>query len=101
MSDWWLAFKEWAKQFLITILDMLKDFFFWIFEQLLGLVLLILQGMGSLFDALNVAQYFSAIPPGVQWVMAQTGFGTAMGMITAAIVIRILLQLIPFTRLGS
>lgn len=98
---WWEAFKGWAKSLVLTIFDMIKDVFIWLIEALLSVVLVAIQGLGALFDGLNVAQYITALPPSVQWVMAQSGVGTALGMIVSAIIIRLTLQLIPFTRLGS
>lgn len=98
---WWEAFKGWGKSLVLTVFDMLKDVFIWLIDALLSVVLLAIQGLGSLFDGLNVAQYITALPSSAQWVMAQTGIGTALGMIVTAIIIRLTLQLIPFTRLGS
>lgn len=97
----WNSFERWGKSVLLTLFDMLKDFLYFIFETLLEIVQLILNGLGSLFDSINLAQYISAIPPDVSNVMGLTGLGQAMSMIVAAIGIRVLLQLIPFVRLGS
>lgn len=99
--DWWLSFKTWAQSLVLTISDMLKDVFLWIMEQLFSVVLIALDGMGSLFEGLNVAPYLTALPSGARWMLDVIGFGTAMGMIVSAIIIRVMLQLIPFTRLGS
>ncbi|HDM8072463.1 TPA: DUF2523 domain-containing protein, partial [Vibrio harveyi] len=43
----------------------------------------------------------TSIPPTVAWVFAAVGLPQCLSIILAAITIRLLLQLIPFTRLGS
>lgn len=105
LSDWlqdiWDSFENWGKSLLLTVWDMLKDFLIFLLEFLLEVAVLILEGLGTLFDSLNLAQYISAIPPDVQNIMGLIGLGQAMGIIVTSLVIRIMLQLIPFVRLGS
>lgn len=105
LKTWLTNFTDWLlsilKTMANTLLDMMKDVFLFAFEQIMILIIFVLDGMGTFFEGLNVAQYFSAIPPGTAWVLNQIGVGQALGMIVSAITIRLLLQLIPFTRLGS
>ena len=100
---YWLS--EWLdaefKSFLLSLELMLKDLFIWLFEQMLKLVEFSLNLSSDAFEGFDVAAYISAMPSEVQWVLTQTGLSQAMGMIIAAILIRVILQLIPFTRLGS
>lgn len=98
LSDW---FEVEFKSFILTLEALLKDLFLWVLDQLFSLSVLMLEGTGDVFQGLDISQYISALPPEVGWVLQQTGVGQAMGIITAAIVVRIILQLIPFTRLGS
>jgi hypothetical protein len=98
LSDW---FDYYGKSFLLSLASMLQDFFVWVMDQLLSLSVMAIDGTGTLFDGLNIAGYINDLPPEVGWVLQQTGIGQAMGIIIAAITIRIILQLIPFTRLGS
>ena len=97
----WNSFERWGKSAMLTLFDIVKDFLYFVLETLLEVVQLILNGLGSLFDAINLAQYISAIPPDVANIMGLIGIGQAMGVIVAAIGIRVILQLIPFVRLGS
>ncbi len=97
----WNSFERWGKSAMLTLFDIIKDFLFFILETLLEVVQLILNGLGSLFNAMNFAQYISAIPPDVSNIMGLMGLGQAMTMIVGAIGIRVVLQLIPFVRLGS
>ena len=105
MLEWLVQTWEDAKTFtysiLLTLIEMVKDVFIWIFEQFMDLIIVILDGLGSLFDGLNIASYINAIPPSAAYFAAASGLGQATGMIVAALTIRFLLQLIPFTRLGS
>lgn len=105
MPQWLINFGNWLldilKTLANTLLTMMKDVFFFAFEQVMILITFLLDGLGALFSGLDVVSYFSAIPPNVAWVMQTIGFGEAMGMIITSITIRFMLQLIPFTRLGS
>lgn len=97
------AFAAWlwglAKAAVLTVFDMLKDVFFWIIDTVLGFVMVLL---GSLdFSAFNPAAYIAAIPADITNVLGLIGLGEATAIIVFAIGIRIVLQLIPFTRLGS
>ncbi|HHX8562865.1 MULTISPECIES: DUF2523 family protein, partial [Vibrio] len=49
----------------------------------------------------DMSQYMTSIPPTVSWVMAAVGLPQCLSIILAAITVRLMLQLIPFTRLGS
>ena len=98
--DIWELVTSFVKSILLTFLDILKDFFFFIFESLLSLVILILDAVGTAFDLVNISNWIN-FPPEVANMIGLIGLGQAMGLIMSAIVIRISLQLIPFTRLGS
>lgn len=84
----------------VAVWDVCKDAFSWCFEQLLdvaisGITALDLSGLDS------YAQAGGSLPAALLNILALLGVGTAISIITAAIGIRIVLQLIPFTRLGS
>lgn len=105
MPQWLKDFGNWLldilKTMANTLLTMFKDAMLFIFEQIMILLTFILDSMGDLFSGLDITSYMSGIPSGTAWVLAQIGVGQALSMIVGAITIRILLQLIPFVRLGS
>lgn len=76
------------------------DFAKWCFEQLLDLLIYILKGVEIDFKFLDASTYTS-IPPELANMISLCGIDKAMGIILAAILVKITLQLIPFTRLGS
>lgn len=95
--DW---FNEFVVNVLTSVVDMVKDLACWVFEQVLTLVITILGA----FDFSALAQWsahYGDIPSGVVEVCSAIGLTTAFGIIVSAISIRIMLQLVPFTRLGS
>jgi hypothetical protein len=100
-SGVWDAFLSWGEALVLTVFDMFKDLFYAVLELIMGLVGTLLNGLGSLFSAMDLSQYLSFIPPDIANIMGLIGLGQAMTMIIAAIVIRVSLQLIPFVRLGS
>lgn len=92
---------EFLYQLLLTLFDMLKDIFLWIVEQVMNAVNMVLPSVFALFAPVDISQYMTSIPPTVAWVFAAVGVPQCLSIILAAITIRLLLQLIPFTRLGS
>ena len=80
--------------------DFLGDGVCWVLDELLGLAVTAanaldlsgLQGHGS---------DWMVMPAEIINIMQLAGLGTASAIVIAAIGIRLILQLIPFTRLGS
>ncbi len=95
--DWILSF---FKSLVLTLWDMFTDVFYLVIDLILKTVGVVIDGVFSLltFDPL---QYVSAIPPSVMNILGLIGLGQALTIIGVAILIRLGLQLIPFTRLGS
>ncbi|TBT13680.1 VSK receptor, partial [Vibrio parahaemolyticus] len=50
-------------QLLISLVNMLKDLFFWAVEQIMAMVNLLLSGVFSLFAPVDMSQYMTSIPP--------------------------------------
>jgi len=88
-----------AKVF-VALWDLLRDVLTWPVEQFLGLAKSALTGIDTSAMTDNLSAWGS-LPAEVSNVMGLLGVGTACTIIAAAIAIRIVLQLIPFTRLGS
>ncbi|MDA8521359.1 DUF2523 family protein [Acidovorax sp. NCPPB 4044] len=97
--DWWI---ELIPRSIKAFVVMFKDLFLWALEQCLSLVKTAVDGIAGL-DTMTaqIAGTWAGLPPDVVTVMQSIGLGTALGIIGTAIGIRLLLQLIPFTRLGS
>lgn len=80
--------------------DLLSDVVCWLFEQVLAVV----EAAVGVIDFSALQAYLSsigALPAGVLEVLAASGVGAGLSIIGAALAIRLGLQLIPFTRLGS
>ncbi|EPN8222390.1 DUF2523 family protein [Vibrio alginolyticus] len=88
-------------QLLVSLFNMLKDLFFWAVEQVMDMANMLLSGVFALFSPVDMSQYMTSIPPTVSWVMAAVGLPQCLSIILSAITVRLMLQLIPFTRLGS
>ncbi|SFE11135.1 DUF2523 family protein [Paracidovorax konjaci] len=97
--DWWF---ELMPRFFKALLTLLQDVFLWCLEQCFSLAKSALDGITGLDTmAAEAARTWALVPTDVIVVLQTIGLGTALGIVTAAIVIRLMLQLIPFTRLGS
>lgn len=83
-----------------AIWDLLTDAVCWVFDQLFQVVV-------SMVSAIDVSAFsgavgsWSSLPSEILNMLGLIGFGYCMGIIAAAIMIRLTLQLIPFVRLGS
>lgn len=80
--------------------DLLTDAFCWVFDQILGVAIVALSAFD--FSALSAqVGSWASLPSGLLEVLSAIGLSSAVGLIVSALAIRVLLQLIPFTRLGS
>lgn len=100
LSDFWDAVTAWINQSVENTFTMITDTFFWLLDKLMDLALFALNGLGS-FAQFDPTSYFSLLPAEVINFMGLIGFGEALTIIMSAIGIRLVLQLVPFTRLGS
>lgn len=85
----------------VAMSDLGKDLFSWLFEQVLTVAVSAVSAVDS--SGMNgfSASGWGSLPGELVNILGLLGVGTAMAIITAAIGIRLALQLIPFTRLGS
>lgn len=73
----------------------------WIFEQVLTIAIAALDSIPWNAEVFNPGSYISALPPEVTNIMGLLRLGECVAIIAAAVILKIILQLIPFTRLGS
>jgi hypothetical protein len=97
------AVVQWFADLFVSIFvalwDIFRDMFSWVFEEALTVVS---SALGALdLSGINANLNYGSIPANVMLVMSCIGLGQALSIITAALVIRFTLQLIPFVRLGS
>jgi hypothetical protein len=93
ISDLWVAI-------FVAAWDLVKDAFAWLFEQVLKVAVSAIGAIDtSAID--GYAGQVGALPAELLNILGLLGVGSAINIITAAIVIRMVLQLIPFVRLGS
>lgn len=98
------AVVQWFGQLFVGVFksfwDLITDVPCWILDQVLGIAV---SALGA-FDMSGITASigsFSQLPAEMINILGLLGFAEAMGIIATAITIRIGLQLIPFTRLGS
>lgn len=84
----------------VALWDIFRDVFAWVFDQLMSVAVAASGSINVNGITANLGGYGS-IPANMMEVMGAIGLGQALALITAAITIRIGLQLIPFVRLGS
>lgn len=85
----------------VSIRDVLFDIPPWILDQMLSISTSLLTGVLSILEPVDLGQYLTGLPSEVSWTLSMIGLPQCIGIISTAIVVRLLLQLIPFTRLGS
>lgn len=95
-------FAKWLllcfKQVFVDIWNMLTDLLCWSFESVLGIAIGALDAIAIPF---NPQTYYNMIPAGAANMLGYIGVPQALGIIVAGLVIRFLLQTIPFVRWGS
>ncbi|SHF27719.1 Protein of unknown function [Lampropedia hyalina DSM 16112] len=101
---WLESVLQWFFDLVVDVLDaiwlMLQDLFSWASEEILDLIFELIDQL----DFSDLEKYSSAwgdLPSEMLNVLGLLGIGDACVVIIAAIGIRLILQLIPFVRLGS
>ena len=100
-----VGFADWIGSLFVAVFvaiwDVVKDAFSWLFDQVLSVAV-------SAITAIDVSGLsnaalggWSALPGELLNILVLCGVGAAIKIISAAILIRLGLQLIPFVRLGS
>lgn len=105
MYDWIVdlfnELLEFLYRLVISLVDMMSDMFMALFEQMLEAAKGLISLISDMLAPVDISQYLTSLPPGVAWVMSQIGLPQALGIIMLAITVRLIMQLIPFVRLGS
>lgn len=83
----------------VALFDLVKDGFSWLFEQMLEIVIDALEGIDV--SGISAAGGWGDLPAEVLNILALLGVAQAVSIIIASIGIRLVLQIIPFVRLGS
>lgn len=98
-----IGFAEWVlklvKDVFIAVWDFCVDAVCYVFDKALQVAVDLANGLDV--SRLNIGDTWGTLPAEVLNILGLIGFGQCMGIIAAAIVIRLTLQLIPFVRLGS
>ncbi len=89
------------KSFLLTLWDILTDILLMVVDLFMSVGLYALEGMSEGLELVNITNYINDMPVEVLGIINAIGLGEAIGMIMAAGTARLLMQLIPFVRLGS
>jgi hypothetical protein len=90
-----------VKSLALTVWDMLKDLLLFIVDIFMTLGFAILEGFAETLELIDLTKYVDSMPAEVSFVLSATGLAQAVAMIMAAGTARLLMQLIPFLRLGS
>lgn len=104
MFDWivplWNNFSDFIYRCLMSIPNMLKDTFFFLFESLMSIVGEIVAAVGGLFPETDISRFMN-LPSVVLDIFSLIGIQYCLSLVVISLTIRFLLQLIPFVRLGS
>jgi hypothetical protein len=101
LGHYWNIGQNFLWSLILSVIEMAKDICIWVFDALMDVVVLAVDAIGALSDVFDITQYTNSLPSDVLNIMGLIGLGTCTQMIATAIAIRLLLQLIPFVRLGS
>ena len=97
-----VAFAEWLLLVIVQLFKdlyaMVMDVFAGLFDAILGICSTALNAISTPFDPQT---YYGMIPAETANVLGYIGVTQALSMIVASLLIRFLLQTIPFVRWGS
>lgn len=98
------AVVKWLGQLYVAVFeaawDFIRDAACWPFEQLMDIVVSAIEAIDMTGLSSQVGAWGS-LPSEIVNILGLLGIGTASAIIVAAIGVRLVLQLIPFVRLGS
>lgn len=86
------------KQIFVDAWNIVTDIICWSFDQILSIAAGALNAINVPF---NPQTYYSMIPAETAQILGYIGISQAFAMIVASLVIRFLLQTVPFVRWGS
>lgn len=96
------GFASWVlevvTQLFLDVWAMLQDLIIWVFDVFMELAV---SAIGALPSVPGIGSIWSGAPGEILNILGLIGFGQALAIIGAALLVRMGLQLIPFTRLGS
>ena len=105
MLDWfahrWNDFLNLCLSILLSLWDMINDLVCFIGEATCNFVVVVVSGLSGVFSSFGLLQYLNMLPTEMLNVMSLVGANEASAIIVSAVVVRFLLQLVPFVRLGS
>lgn len=85
-----------------TLVALLQDLVCWIIDQFMGVAVYVLGLLDFEFlQSTTLQEAVASLPASIVNVFFLLGLPYCLALIVGAIVIRTILQLIPFTRLGS
>lgn len=97
----WNDFVDFFYSIVISLVEMLKDLFFWLYETVTDALLVLVNSLSDIFEIFDITSYLSALPADTINIMGLIGIDTISSMIVSCLLVRFILQLIPFVRLGS
>lgn len=95
LSSLWDAFKHLIIWFLDVVVGILKSIFYWFFDQLCTFVLWVINGIDLQNFSLSDFMNWAGLPPQLTYILNACGFSTCLTMVSSALLIRLLLNLIP------
>ncbi|ELA9385182.1 TPA: DUF2523 family protein [Vibrio parahaemolyticus] len=89
------------KQLATTIFDVVTDVFLFVLDSLMTAVIILFNGFVDLLEFMNFSEYYDYLPSEFIDGASALGLGQIFTIIISAHAIKIILQLIPFVRLGA
>ncbi|EAS43491.1 VSK receptor [Photobacterium profundum] len=92
---------ELFKKLVTTLYDIFNDLFLFIFDSVMTAILLLLDSLSEMLDFIDFSKYYDALPSDFIDAAAAVGLHEVFTIYLSAHGVKLLLQLIPFVRLGS
>ncbi|ELB2267495.1 DUF2523 domain-containing protein [Vibrio parahaemolyticus] len=98
--DIWNDFLSLVASIFLSVYDMLCDLGCLAFDSIMSLGVNALNAAGSSLNFISIVPYIESIPQDYRDFLAYVGFNQALSMVITALLIRFVMQAIPFVGFG-
>ncbi|MYM58726.1 DUF2523 domain-containing protein [Vibrio sp. OCN044] len=98
--DIWNKLLTLVSSIFLSAYDMLCDLACLAFDSIMGLGVNVLNSAGSSLNFISIVPYIESIPQDYRDFLAYIGFNQALSMVITTLLIRFVMQAIPFVGFG-
>lgn len=95
------SIKQFFESLSLTLEQIFKDICYYFLDSLMEMAIKALNKVAELMDFINFDEYYRHLPDEVYNAAGALGLGTALEMIIATMLLKLMLKILPGTKLGG